>query len=42
MHPHLVEHTNAHKTTNERIAFKKTLWVRIIQLKEFTSSTMSF
>jgi hypothetical protein len=35
----LVEHTNAHKSTNEGIAFEKTLRILLIKLKQFTSGT---
>jgi hypothetical protein len=41
-HARLVEHTNAHKTTNECIALEQTLRVLVIELQQLTSGTTNF
>ena len=41
-HLHLVEHTNAHKMTNKRIAFEKTLWVLIVSLRSSRAARQIF
>jgi hypothetical protein len=41
-HARLVEHANAHKSTNECIAFKQSLRVLVIELEQLTRSTSDF
>jgi hypothetical protein len=41
-HARLVEHANAHKSTNECVAFEQTLWVLVIELEQLTRSTPDF
>jgi hypothetical protein len=41
-HARLVEHANAHKSTNQRIAFEQTLRVLVIELEQLTRSTTNF
>jgi hypothetical protein len=41
-HARLVEHANADKSTNERIAFEQTLWILVIELEQLTRSTTDF
>ena len=41
-HARLVEHTNAHKSTNERVAFEQTLRVFVIEFEQLSRSTTDF
>src|SRR5882762_4435577 len=41
-HSRLVQHTNAHKSTNESVTLKEALGVLIIKLEELTSGTTNF
>jgi len=41
-HTRLVEHPNAHKSTNERIAFEQTLRVFVIEFEQLTRSSTDF
>jgi hypothetical protein len=41
-HARLVKHANAHKSTNERIAFEQTFRVFVIEFEQLTRSTTDF